>query len=94
MMYFYRRIRRMREDNSFSLFVSPHPGEGEGTPSPSHTTSTGPMFFTGDTPVTDPRSLPRGYPSQIQMGIPRPGPDGRGTLVRDGVPPPPPTGQD
>ena len=45
---FTTRIRRMREGNSFSLFVSPHPGGG--TPSPSHSTSIVPMSFLGVPP--------------------------------------------
>ena len=49
--------------------VCPHPGGRIGsTTSPSHNTSTGPMSFLVGTPVTSPSSLPRGYPSQVQMG--------------------------
>ena len=63
----------MREGNSFSLFVCPHPGS---TPSSSHNTSTGPMSFAG------------GYPSQVQMGGAYPGQlQIGGTPTRDAVPP-------
>ena len=42
------RIRRMREGNSFSLFVCPHLEGGGFAPFPSHNTSTGPMSFQGE----------------------------------------------
>ena len=62
--------------------------EGGGTPSPSHNTSTGHMSFPGGTPVTGPRSLPRGT-SVLAGDTPVPG---RGTIMgyspgQDGVSP-------
>ena len=86
----------MREGNSFSLFVSQHPGS---TPSPSYNTSTGAMSFPGSTPspyhntFTGPMSFPGGtpwYPHPVMgtksgQGVPQHGIP----LSWDGIPPQP-----
>ena len=95
------RIRRMREGNSFSLFVSPHPEGGGGVPhlhpiilqlvprpSQGGTKMTGPRSIPGSTLA---RSRQGGTLARSRQGVPRMGSPHPGMgiypLGRDTVPP-------